>query len=194
MTNFFIQKENSFDENLRLKQENENLLAQMQMLQSSSSKSQALSANYLTAKVFSTYPFNIKNQITVNIGTKQGVKKMMTATVGENILLGQVTEVFENYSIVQTIFDSSWQLPIRIGQSEVDGLFQGGNEPKVTLVSKDTLIQAGDVVYSSSREFPYGLKVGEVSEIKETSAGVFKEVVLKIPFNVSELREVNILK
>jgi len=194
LTSFFIKKERSFDENLRLKQENENLRAQIQKFQIPISNYQLQQKNYLIAKVFSTYPFNIKNKITINVGEKQGVKKMMTAIVGENLLLGQVVEIFENSSVIQTIFDPSWQLPVRIGKEEINGLFQGGNEPKVVLIEKEKAIQIGDIVYSASQEFPYGLKIGEISEIKETVAGAFKEAVLKIPFNVNELREVNVIQ
>jgi rod shape-determining protein MreC len=198
LTNFFIKKERFFDENSRLKQENENLKAQIQKSQSSiinCSSSIAYGPSLLiTAKVFSTYPFNVKNKITVNVGKKQDIKEMMVVAVGENLLVGQVVEIFENYSVIRTVFDPEWQLPVRIGREEVNGLLKGGNEPKVTLIEKEKAIQLGDIVYSASQEFLYGLKIGEVGEIKETSAGVFKEAVLKIPFNVGELREVQILK
>ena len=191
-TAFFIKKERSFDENLRLKQENQELKAQMQKFLILNSKLEIPRENFLAAKVFSAYPFNIKNQITVNAGKKQGIKKLAPAVLGENILIGQVNEVFENYSVVKTIFDSNFQLPVRIGKDEINALFQGGGEPKVNLIDKEKPIQAGDIVYSASSEFPYGLKIGEISEIKETSAGVFKEAILKMPFNANELREVNI--
>lgn len=192
LADFFIKKECSFDEVLRLKQENENLRAQIQLLKFNGQNS-ILNTNFITAKVFSTYPFNIKNKITINAGEKQGIKKSMVATVGENILLGQVTDVFENFSVIQTIFDPAWQLPVRIGKEEINGLFKAGNEPKVILIEKEKQIQTDDIVYSASQEFPYGLKIGEVAEIKETAAGVFKEAVLKMPFNVGELREIKIL-
>ncbi len=192
-TAFFIKKERSFNENLRLKQENQELRAQAQKPQTiNNQQSTTNDNNYLTAKVFSTHPFNIKNQITVNVGEKQRIKKLAPAVLKENILIGQVNEVFKNYSVVKTIFDSNFQLPVRIGKDEINALFQGGAEPKVVLIDKEKPVQAGDVVYSASAEFPYGLKIGEISEIKETSAGVFKEAILKMPFNVNELREVNI--
>jgi rod shape-determining protein MreC len=192
-TSFFIKKERSFDENLRLKQENESLKAQIQQL-TTNNQPLTTNNNYLVAKVFSTYPFNIKNQITINVGAKQGVKKMMAVTVEGNLLLGYISKVFDDYSIVQTIFDPSWQLPVRIGKEEIDGLFQGGSEPKLVLIAKEKAIQVGDVAYSASQEFPYGLKIGEILEIRENAAGVFKEAVLKIPFNVNELREVMVIK
>ncbi len=189
-TTFFVKKKRAFDENLRLKQENEELRAQFQMYQMSGVKYQDDNNKLFSAKVFSTYPFNTKNQITINAGQKQGIKKSAVVILKENILVGQVVEVFENHSVVRTIFDPNWQLPVRIGKDEINALFQGGTEPKVDLIDKEKPLQVGDVVYSASQEFPYGLKIGEISEIKETSAGVFKEARLKMPFNANELREV----
>ena len=52
LTNFFISKQRSFDENLRLKRENENLRAEIQMLQSSMPRVQGINSSYLTAQVF----------------------------------------------------------------------------------------------------------------------------------------------
>lgn len=193
LTSFFIKKERSFNKNLLLKQENQELRAQIQKLQIPICGIQPSGDNYLSAKVFSTYPFNIKNQIIVNVGEKQGIKKMMAVMAAEDILVGQVTDVFENSSIIKTFFDPNWQLPVRIGKEEINGLLQGGSEPRVVLIEKEKPLQVNDVVYSASQEFPYGLKIGEIAEIKESAAGVFKEAILKIPFNVSELREVNIL-
>jgi len=192
-TGFFIKKERFFDENIQLKKENENLKAELQGLNIQNCESKISQNGLLAVKVFSTYPFNVKNRITVNAGESQGVKKLAPALFGENILLGQVIEVSKNYSVIQTIFDPNWQLPVRIGEKEINGLLQGGNEPKITFIEKDKPISVGDAVYSAKQGFPLGLKVGEISEIKESAPGVFKEAVLTTPFNVSSLREVEIL-
>ncbi len=192
-TGFFIKKERFFDENIQLKKENENLKAELQGLKVENFESKISQDGFLTVKVFSTYPFNVKSQITVNAGEAQGVKKLMPALFGKNILLGQIIEVSKNYSVIQTIFDPNWQLPVRIGEKEINGLLQGGNEPKITFIEKDKPITVGDAVHSAKRGFPLGLKVGEISEIKESAPGVFKEAVLTMPFNISALREVEIL-
>ena len=115
-----------------------------------------------------------------------------TAIVGNNILVGQVSGVFENVSVVQTIFDPNLELPVRIGKDEINGMLQGGALPKVILIEKP--IQVGDIVYSASAGFPYGLKIGEITEIKESAAGVFKEAAIRIPFVVGEVRELTIIK
>ncbi len=197
LTGFFIKKERSFTENLRLKQENQDLRAQIQHLTDFELPNENYGTapsdeKYLRAKVFSTYPFNIKNEITVNAGEKQGVKLGTIATIGDNILVGQIIKVFDNASIIQTIFDPNLELPVRIGKEEINGMLQAGAEPKVILIEKP--VGVGDVVYSAVAEFPYGLKIGEITQIKESAAGVFKEASIKIPFTVSELREIKIRK
>jgi len=192
-TGFFIKKDFAQNlifgdlhrENLLLKQQNEDLKAQIQRLQIADRK-------YLTAEIFSTYPFNFKNQLVIAAGEQQGIKKSATVTVGENILFGQIIEVLENTSVVRTIFDPKWQLSVRIGNKEINGLFQGGNEPKITLIEKP--VNVGDAVYSTGSEFPYALKIGEVSEIKESAGGIFKEAAVALPYTVNDLRNVNIVK
>ncbi|MEK7163031.1 MAG: rod shape-determining protein MreC, partial [Patescibacteria group bacterium] len=144
-TAFFIKKERSFDENARLKQENEELRAQIQKFSIFNSKLEIPRENFFAIKVFSTYPFNIKNQISINAGEKQGIKISAPVILGKDILVGQVIEVFENYSVVKTIFDPNWQLPVRIGKDEINGLFQGGGEPKINLIDKEKPVQAGDI-------------------------------------------------
>jgi len=190
---FFISKERAFDENIQLKQENENLRAEIQKSQNLNFALPSVADGYVKAEVFSTYPFNVKNQITVDAGQAQGIAKLMPAVFGENILLGQVTDVSNKYSVIQTIFDPNWQLPVRIGDKQINGLLQGGSEPKITFIEKDKEVNAGDVVYSAKQGFPLNLKVGEISEIRESAPGMFKEAVLKAPFNVADLREIEIL-
>lgn len=190
-TGFFVKKERDFRENLLLKKENEELKARIQKSQLPIADRQ-LPDNYLPAKVLSTYPFNFKNKITVNVGEKNGVKKSATVTLGEDILIGQIMDVDRDFSAARTIFDPNWQLPVRIGKEEINGLLQGGNEPKIVLIENDEFLEAGFVVYSAGEGIPYGLKVGEIKEINKDAMGVFKEAFLKTPFNVGDLREVNI--
>lgn len=208
-TNFFIQRNffnkplnflasffsrgDVYEENLLLKQEIEDLKAKAQKNQESGTMNQESDNKYISAKIFSAYPFNIKNTLTLNAGAKQRIEKRMTATIGENILLGQIIEVFENKSVIRTIFDPQWQLPVRIGQAEIDGLLVGGIEPKITLLEKDKPLQVGDFVYSANQDFPYGLKIGEIAEIRQSSGDVFKEATFKMPYNINDLREVNIV-
>ncbi len=189
-TGFFIKKERDFRENLLLKRENENLRGELQL--AAAGIKETTKNDYLPAKVFSTYPFNFKNKITVNVGEKNGVKKSAVVAFGENIFIGQITEVGRDFSVARTVFDPNWQLPVRIGEEEINGLLQGGNEPRIVLVDNDEFLKVGLVVYSAGEGIPYGLKIGEIKEIGKDATGVFREAFLKMPFNVGDLREVNV--
>jgi len=192
-TDFFIKNGKEENENILLRRQNEELLAQIQTARIFGGNRETEENSFFEAKVFSAYPFNIKNTITVSGGSNDGIAENMPALLGEDILVGRVSEVFGDYSIIQTVFDPSWQISVRIGVLETDGLLEGGNEPKAALIEKSKPCEPGDVVYSASKDFPYGLKVGEVLRVEDDSAGVFKEAILKIPFNANELRSVKIL-
>jgi len=187
----------NFNEELNsLKTENEILKAQIQKYQvfyseKSSSSITSTARNLISARVFSNYPFNIKNILTVGAGSSAGVKNAAAATLSDNIFIGQVTEVFENYASVRTVFDPDWQLAVKIGADKINGLFKGGNEPKITLIEKPAKI--GDPVFTAGPGVPLDLKIGEISEIRESSGGVFKEAIIKVPYNINQLEEINLL-
>ncbi len=187
---------NNFEETQSLKNENEILRAQIQKSQifcseNNNSFASAVVLKNLSARIFSSYPFNIKNVLTINAGSREGVKNSMTAVQGQNIFLGQVTEVFENYSTVRTVFDPDWQLAVKIGNDKINGLFKGGNAPKITLIEKP--VKIGDPVFTAGPGAPLDLKIGEIAEIREGAGGVFKEAIIKIPYNINQLETVNLL-
>ncbi|MBI2515148.1 rod shape-determining protein MreC [Candidatus Wolfebacteria bacterium] len=192
LTNFFIHKKKEAGENLLLKQENQELRAQIQKVSVVAEDVELASktAKRLPAVVFSVYPFNIKSEVTISLGEEDAIKDGGEVTLGDNILVGEVSQVFRRESAVKTIFDSSFEMPVRVGEKSANGLLQGGNEPKVILVEKNKDVQIGDLIYSADARFSYGLKIGEVNEIRELKTGAFKELTVKTPFNVSELRRV----
>jgi len=186
----------NFEEVQSLKNENEILRAQIQKYQifcseNNNSSSSAAFFKNLSARIFSNYPFNIKNTLTINAGFREGVKNSMAVVQGQNIFLGQVSEVFENYSTVRTIFAPDWQLAVKIGKDKINGLFKGGNEPKITLIEKP--VKVGDPVFTAGLGIPLDLKIGEIGEIREGAGGVFKEAIVRMPYNINQLETVNLL-
>lgn len=186
-------------ENQALKLEKEILKAQIQQMQQYFSPGGSLKLalpvqknNLLSVRVFSTYPFNVKNVLSLATGAKGGLKKDMAGTIGGEILVGQISEIFENSANLKTIFDSGWQLPVKIGADKINGLFQGGNEPRVTLVEKP--VKVGDAVFSAGAGVPLDLKIGEISEIKEEKGGIFKEALVRAPYNINDLDAVDIME
>lgn len=192
-TPLFLKKERNGAEEDRLKVENRDLLARIDRMQIAYEEvTKERDELIVRGKIFSQYPFNTKNRITVSVGESEGVRLAQIATVGDNIVLGYVREVAPHTSVVETVFDPSLQLPVRIGIHEVDGMLQGGAEPKVVLIEKTKAIQVGDAIYGVANNMPYGLKIGEVGTIQDKTGNVFNEAVIRFSYSINELREVGI--
>lgn len=183
-------KTDFYQENILLKLQNENLKAQLQRAKDvpGSIGDEAGRIPRIEANIFSTYPFNMKDTISIDRGSDDGVAGAMVATVADSILLGQVIGVDKHSAVIRTIFDPNWQLPVRIGPDNINGLFEGGNDPRVVLVERS--VKTGDGVFSAAKEFPMGIKIGEIKEIKEDAGGIFKEATVRTPYAMNELQTV----
>lgn len=167
-----------------LRAENEVLMAEIAERQSAQQP--------LLAVVYSTYPFNNRHEITVTAGLADGVKIGMPVAVG-SAFFGRVKDVFENYSVIQTIFDKDWKSAVRVGAGGVDALLIGGQEPRLAMVDKMASFKEGDKVYTASQGFPYGTLIGSVAAVSDNPTGVWQEAILELPYRFNELREVSIL-
>lgn len=147
----------------------------------------------LVAQVYSTYPFNHRNLLSINGGARNQVKPGLSVTIDGKFLLGQVIESLERLSVVRTIFDKDFSLPVRLGDEGINALLAGGQSPRLTLIEKNARIKEGDLVYSAGRDFPYGLKIGTVGIITDSLAKSFKEAVLDLPYQMNNLQKVVVL-
>lgn len=145
-------------------------------------------------KVYSSYPFNSRVEIAIAAGEDDGVKLGDAIVYGGNILVGRVKHVFDKSSIVTTIFDPSWEIQVRIGETEVDALMRGGNEVLLTLIQAEDHIEDGDLVIVSSRDLPYGLEVGFVGSVDNVPGEVFQEAVLEPILQLKKLRDVSVYR
>jgi cell shape-determining protein MreC len=147
----------------------------------------------IVAKVYSTYPFNNRNLIMINAGKRDGVEVNAPVAVEGTFLLGRISEVFSDYSIVSTIFDAGWELPVKVENDSINALLIGGREPRLTLIEKSKLILDGATVYTAEQGFPYGMHVGTINEARDELANTFQEASLVFPYEVSLLTEVSVL-
>lgn len=142
--------------------------------------------------VYSDYPLNTRQEITVAAGSDQGVQQGDVVTWGSDVFIGKVVTVMKDSSIVSTLFDPSWQMAVRVGTSQTDGLLEGGNSPVVTLIPQNADINVGDMVVTAQTGLPYGLEVGVVSSISNTPNSVFRQATLQTEVNITDLRNVTV--
>lgn len=176
-----------------LASENEALKAELAILKNIKSQIPEKPESYLRAIVYSRYPMNLKNELLVNAGRNEGVHAGQAVVFGK-VLIGKVEKVFDDTALIETIFDNRFETTVRVGGAGVNALLQGGAMPKLSLIPKNADIKKGDIVYSASPSFPYGLTVSEVNEVKISSDQLFKEASLNFSYDINGVQTVLIAK
>lgn len=152
--------------------------------------------NYIGVDILGLVGNNFLDGYVINKGEKDGIEKGMIALEGEG-LVGQVTSVGSNWSIVQSICNENMAVAgYVLSTEESNGIVKGykGNEDKflteITGLSLDSKIKEGDTILTSGLGgiYPKGIKIGEVLEIYEDRAKVVKSAIVKpaVDFNKVE--------
>ncbi|MDR3581923.1 MAG: rod shape-determining protein MreC [Candidatus Pacebacteria bacterium] len=179
--------------NGNLAMENESLKAQLAELQAVAAELPTSSSGYVRAMVYSRYPLNFKNELIVNAGTDEGVATG-SAVVFQGLLVGRVATVWSGWSVVQTVFDNSFKMPVRVGRNGYDGLLTGGSYPFVASIAKDKPVGANDIVYAAAPGIPYALPIGEVQSTSTSADNLFEQAALAFPYDVNNIETVMIAK
>jgi len=169
--------------------ENEKLKAELAVLQNVKAQLPERPEKSIRAIVYSRYPLNFKNELLVNVGVNENVLKGKAVMFG-GMIIGKVSEVFEETALIETAFDDRFQLPVRIGRNGVQALFKGGSLPALELISPTAELQMGDIVYSAAADFPYGVPMGEVKDIRISDDNLFQTAVLDIPYDIGGINTV----
>ena len=140
------------------------------------------------------------NTLTLNRGTNAGVDVNMCVITANGEVVGLVTEVGPNYSIVKTVLDSTLEISTNISTSGYNGMVKGGYiSGSETLLRMDylpssSIIRNNDqVVTSGSTVYPGGLIVGSVVDAGFEETGVAKYALLEAAADIRSLEQVFII-
>jgi len=173
--------------------QNEALEAQIAQLESVVTELPTSTPDYVRAMVYSRYPLNFKNEILVNAGTNEGVAQG-DAVVFQGILIGTVENVFADSALVQTVFDSGFRIPVRVGTGGYDALFTGGTSPLAASIQKSAPVAADDIVYAAAPRLPYGLPMAVVESTTTSPDNLFEEANLSFAYDINAIETVLIAK
>jgi hypothetical protein len=173
--------------------QNDVLKAQLAQLQVVQAQLPTFLPNEIRAMVYSRYPLNFKNELLVSAGATEGVASG-TAVVFQGILIGQVKQVFPNSAVVQTIFDNTLKMPVRVGSKGYDGLLQGGSNPMIASITKDAAVQAGDIVYTAAPGIPYGIPIATIAATSTSGDNLFQQGSLKFSYDINDVETVFVSK
>jgi rod shape-determining protein MreC len=141
---------------------------------------------------------NFRKSILINVGKKQGVSVDDTVVFG-SALVGRVSAAGNLSSRVLLITDPASNVPARFLKSRIQGIVKGtGNDEMcaVEYVSRHTGIKEGSRIISSGIEdiFPKSVYIGDVVEVKDSGARLFKDIKLKPRIDFSKIEHVSVIK
>lgn len=146
--------------------------------------------SYNVARVVNNSVNKRMNYLTINKGSKHGIKKEM-GVIDQHGIIGVVNHVSKNYSTVRSILHSESMVSAGLKNSNYYGslVWQRRNPTEVRLkdIPKHANIQLGDSVITTaySSIFPEGIPVGTVIEVIEKDEMSFKELDIKLVNDLS---------
>ena len=140
------------------------------------------------------------NTFTINRGSDSGIAENMCAITDNGEVVGLVTQVGPNFSVIKTVLDSTLEISATISTSGYNGMVSGGyisgNERLLTMdyLPSSAIIRNKDqVVTSGSTVYPRGLILGHVVDAGFRETGVAKYAVLDPAADISSLEQIFIL-
>ena len=140
---------------------------------------------------------NFRKSIIIDVGTKQGASVDDIVVFG-NALVGRISAIGRSSARVILITDPASNVPSRFLQSRTQGMVQGTADGTCIMkyVPRQTEINESDKVISSGigRAFPKSIYVGDVVEVKQKEAKLFKDIKIKPRVAISKIEHVLVIK
>ncbi len=128
--------------------------------------------------------------LTIDKGSDDGVSKNMAVITEHKVVVGRVSEVYKNFSKVILISNKKSSFDGKIQDKDISGIVKGNGNLGITLdlISRDKEISMNDTILTSNLSgiFPFGLVVGNVSNIKKDDVEPFQKVEIKPAFDINQ--------
>lgn len=165
----------TYQDNVRLTEENKRLLQWQQAALTLASEDAQLRAllrlspesglSYVTARVIATSGGAYLHNLTVNAGSRSGIARGQAAITGEG-LVGRVYEVGAQATRILLITDLNSRIPVIVERSRQRAILAGDNSENPSLIYLEPAVPVrnGDRIVTSGEGgvFPPGLPVGVV--------------------------------
>jgi len=157
--------------------------------------------NYVGANINGVNPTGFLDGFSINKGTNKGIKKGMIAMTGDG-LVGQVTSVGNNWSIVQCLSNENIAVAALVQNTkDNNGIVKGYKDEnnkllaQIEKLSLDSDIKIGDVILTSGlgTNYPAGIRIGKVLSVHEDKGKVMKSAIIEPYVDFSKIEEVFIV-
>jgi rod shape-determining protein MreC len=150
----------------------------------------------IAAKVVAKNLTLLRNTITLNVGSNDGIKEQM-CVMGDGGLVGIVTMTAGNYCVVSILLNTDFRVSCKVQRSRVDGIVNwDGSSLLVRNVVKTRDVKQGDIVMTSgySNLYPADIRIGTVSKVQDQPSSLFKTIVLDPGIDFVKLEEVFVVE
>lgn len=155
-----------------------------------------LRGGQIIARVIGRDSNNFLNFVMVDLGSRHGIEVGMPVMNNQG-LVGRVSEVTNSSSKVLLITDPLSTVNAILQSSRLTGVVNGvaGSDPVMGFIPQGTLVGVGEVVLSSGMggNFPKGIPIGQVREVRQRDFEVFQEAVVKPIVDFGRLESVLIV-
>ncbi|SHF12943.1 rod shape-determining protein MreC [Thermoanaerobacter uzonensis DSM 18761] len=127
-------------------------------------------------------PGNWFNTFTIDKGKNEGVKPGMAVLDEKGNMVGQITEVGDNWAKVLAIIDRNSSVSAVAVRTRDNGVVRGDSNGGLIMIylPLDAELIEGDVVTTSGMSrFPKGLIIGKVSKVTRDPGSLLKQAVIK---------------
>ena len=156
--------------------------------------------NLVDGYIISRSSVDWSSTFTINAGNNVGITPGMCAITANGEVVGLVSEVGSNYSVVKSVMDSSLEISGTIAATGESGMVRGGytsglaNMLRMDYLSSSAVIRNHDqVVTSGSTVYPRNLIIGYVADAGFNDTGVAKYALLEPAVDIASLEQVFIV-
>ena len=143
---------------------------------------------------------NFNETFAINKGSKDGIKEKQTVITKDG-LLGYISKVSKETSIVTTILDPNVSVGVEIASVNKNALVKGDfslkNEAKLklTYIPIDTEIAVDEIVYTSSigNVYPKGIPVGSIEKVVNKKNEIDRYAIIKPLADINNVTNVGII-
>ena len=184
-------------DNLRinvLESENEELKNKINELNSLINfDSKNIGYEYIYANVIYRNIYNWDDHFTIDKGRSDGVK--LNDIVISNSLVGLITKIYEDFSVVSLITNNNEKIPVKINE-KIGAIYKYENNYfYIEGFDSYSDIKVGDKVYTTGYgKYKAGIVVGEVVEVNRNSDGLSLDIKVKSINNMKNIRYVMVIK
>lgn len=150
----------------------------------------------IPAKIISKLVTKSQGNFIVNRGSNNEIRKGMPV-INYKGLIGLITDVTENYSVVQNLYNSNLSIAVTLQRTNVDGILNyDGNNLIIKDIPTTYDVQIGDIIETSdfSSLFPPSIPIGIVSKKESNVLGLLHNLTVEPFAKISAANNLFILK